>query len=207
MKLAELQCTIERYADGLRLAGATDAAQSLSLLTQFLSDHRSVDIERLLDFPPRRSGEAGPSATGPTTSSVLPHLRALEELLRAAHAVAIADNLGLLIKLLEADSGYLLGMLDFLRRALSPPPVSDEVARFVERLRAEVGSGAFEETLAELASSALKRESIVEIARAVYGGIPKSTSRKAALQMIRRPHDAYVSAKRGIDAMGGRSAA
>jgi hypothetical protein len=131
----------------------------------------------------------------------------LEELLRTVQAVAVADNLGLLIKLLDADSGYLSGMLDFLRRALSSPPMSDEVSRFVERLRAEVGSSAFEETLAELASSTLKRESVVEIARAVYGGIPKSTSRKAALQLIRRPHDAYVSTKRGIDAMGGRSAA
>ena len=88
------------------------------------------------------------------------------------------------------------------------PNKSDPAIRtYIDRLKSGTGTDTFEEALAELASSSLKREHIVEIARAVYGGIPKNTSRKAALKFIRKPHDAYMSAKRGIDAMGGRSAA
>jgi hypothetical protein len=64
-----------------------------------------------------------------------------------------------------------------------------------------------ERTLGELRDSKLKREVVVQIALAVYGGIPKKTSRKDALDSIRKPHDARVNARRGIEAQGGRSAA
>ena len=98
-------------------------------------------------------------------------------------------------------------MLEALRRALKPEPPAELIKAFIERLKRDIRTPAFEQTIAELAGSRLKREQVVEIARAVYGGIPKNTSRKAALKFIRKPHDAYMSAKRGIDAMGGRSAA
>ena len=62
-------------------------------------------------------------------------------------------------------------------------------------------------TFAEFANSSLKREHVVAVAMSVYGGIKKAISRKGALDYIRKPHDAYMSAKRGIDATGGRSAA
>jgi hypothetical protein len=70
-----------------------------------------------------------------------------------------------------------------------------------------IGTEAFEQALSELVASKLKRDDVVEVARKVYGNIPKNTSRKAAIRYIRKPHDARLSAKRGIDAMGGRSAA
>jgi hypothetical protein len=60
---------------------------------------------------------------------------------------------------------------------------------------------------AQLAASPLKKEHIVAIAMSVYGGIKKSTPRKGALEYIRKAHDAFTSAKRGIQAEGGRSAA
>jgi hypothetical protein len=59
----------------------------------------------------------------------------------------------------------------------------------------------------ELASSNLKREQVVAIASSVYGRINKGTSRVVALAYIRKPHDAHVIARRGIDASDGRSAA
>lgn len=98
-------------------------------------------------------------------------------------------------------------MLEAFRRALKREPAGDRVKAFIERLNSEMRTPAFENTLTELATSKLKREQVVEIARAVYGGIPKNTSRKAALKFIRKPHDTYMSAKRGIEATGGRSAA
>ena len=82
-----------------------------------------------------------------------------------------------------------------------------EIREFIHRLKAETGSDRFDQVLSELANSNLRREHVIEVARAVYGGIPKKTSRKAALGFIRKPHDAYMNAKRGIDATRGRSAA
>ena len=84
---------------------------------------------------------------------------------------------------------------------LSPPRAVDE-----DRLQHEACTASFERTFAELADSPLRPADVVEIANAVYGKIKKNSSREAALAYIRRPHDACMNAKRGIDATGGRSA-
>jgi hypothetical protein len=137
----------------------------------------------------------------------------LERVLRAGCAEAVADDLTSLLKLIgqhwceSPKSTSVLSMLNALRRVLRPEPSGALTKTFIERLGKDTRTPAFEQTFEELAGSKLKREQVVEIARAVYGGIPKNTSRKAALKFIRKPHDAYMSAKRGIDAMGGRSAA
>jgi hypothetical protein len=151
---------------------------------------------------------------GPTVADVTPHLQALELILKAGRASDTkVKDLGLLIGLLhggngsEIDSRYLLPMLNALRQILLPKKPETEIREFINRLKAEIGSDRFDQVLSELANSGLKKEHLIEVARGVYGSIPKSTSRKAALGYIRRPHDAFMSAKRGIDATGGRSAA
>lgn len=153
------------------------------------------------------SAIAPEGSKGPLWTQVVPLLEDLRDELIERRAAAQASGVGLLIELLRSDSGYLVAMLDRLRRVLTSAGSPRGIAEFVERLTSEIGTEAFEQTLSELTASRLKREDVVEIARAVYGGIPKGTSRKVAIGFIRKPHDARVSAKRGIDAMGGRSAA
>ena len=90
---------------------------------------------------------------------------------------------------------------------MTPETAEQQIDRFIKRLIQESRSASFESVFAELEASALKREHVVSIALSIYGGIKKTTSRKEALGYIRKPHDAYMSSKRGIDATGGRSAA
>jgi hypothetical protein len=106
-----------------------------------------------------------------------------------------------------AESETLSAVLGKLRDAMKPEPIGQQIDGFIKRLKEETGTASFDRTFAELTASQLKREHIVTIAMAVYGRISSGTSRKRALDFIRKPHDAYVSAKRGIEATGGRSAA
>jgi hypothetical protein len=164
---------------------------------------------------PRPMRTVAPSIDEDDAREVISHLEALGLVQEASKAPkALTRDLELLVDLLRSgdggndDSRYLLPMLNALRQALMPKPKPERgVREFIERLKAETGSDRFDQTLSELANSGLRKEDLVEIARAVYGGIPKRTSRKAALAFIRKPHDAYMSARRGIEATGGRSAA
>lgn len=210
MKLGETELTIAAYALGLQGAEAGNPATSLRRLADFLGDFRTCSMSELIARAskiPAPSTRAGGQVPDMMSADVIALLEKLGTTLKHREAISHASDLELLIKLLRRDSGYFLPMLETLRRALMPIPPEKEIREFIERLRAETGSDAFEDTLSKLAASRLKREHVVEIARAVYGGIPKNTSRKAAISYIRKPHDARTSAKRGIDAMGGRSAA
>lgn len=206
MEPTELKRAISAYAEGLDLAGASDIAQPMLLVAGFLAEHPPLpDGGRCSQREPSRASAVDAHLVAVATR-VVQHLRIVERVLRSGGAASSANDLALLIKSLRPDSVYFGQMLEFLKKALlAGSPL--EVAEFARRLRSEVGSEAFEHTLVELDSSGLKREYVVEIARAVYGAIPKNTSRKAALKFIRKPHDAYMSAKRGIEATGGRSAA
>lgn len=209
MKLRSTEEVIRAHADALELAGACESAAVLSTLVQFL---RNVRTRTMAELVKAGSGYApyasGLNSSGPMSLDVVPHLKALDHILVSAHAATSQlKDLRLLIELLEGDSGYLAPMLDALLRALRPQKPEDRVSDYISKLRAETGTDNFDQILADLANSGLKTEQLVEIARSVYGGIPKKTSRKAALAYIRKPHDAFMSAKRGIEASGGRSAA
>lgn len=198
---------ISAYAEGLRVAGAQDPSAWLRNVARVLCRYDNGQVSDLLKRGHgSRAGPRASESSGPRSIDLLPHLRALEGVLKTAEA-PLAVDLALLIEFVESDSGYLESMLEALRKALSSARPDSRVGDVAAKLRSQIGSDAFEQTLAELDASDLKREQVVDIARAVYGGIPKSTSRKAALKFIRKPHDAYMSAKRGIEATGGRSAA
>ena len=186
MKLADLEHTIRSYADGLDLIGAADVVFELNAVARFLGDYRSLEVSTLVDCGAQAaSSRHSPELERPSTPNIIPHLRALEKILRAGHGMNVANDLGLLIKLLGRDSRYTPEMLEFLKRALVRQPLSEEAELFAERLKSEIGSEKFERSLAELERSALKRDQVVEIARAVYGGIPKNTS--ARHQVHRKP--------------------
>jgi len=209
---------ISAYARGLELAGAAKPSAHLHSLAKLLGEFPGRTMADLLEcdryIPQEREAPRPPFIDEPTVVDVIPHLEALERILKAGRArAAQTTDLGLLIDLLrrgngsEIDSRYLSPMLNALRQALAPQKPAKLIREFIDRLRAETGTDQFEKVLSELANSELTKEDLVEVASAVYGRIPKRTSRKAALNYIRKPHDAYMSAKRGIDATGGRSAA
>jgi hypothetical protein len=132
----------------------------------------------------------------------------LANLLAVAGAkAAVVRDVRSVAKLLHRlnESETLASVIVKLRDIMQPPET--QIERFIERLKKDTGTAGFERTFSELVSSPLKKEDIVTIALSVYGGIKKSTSKKGALAYIRKPHDAHVSAKKGIDATGGRSAA
>lgn len=217
MRLSETERPISAYADGLDTAGATTPAAALRLVAAFLNEFGTLTTSELIERVSKTSQLAGTSGSGslgePTIADVLPHLAGLERVLRAGCAETAANDVTSLLKLVgqhwceSPKNTSVISMLNALRRLLKSGPPEELIKTFIGRLRNDTRTPAFEQTFAELVGSKLKREHIVEIARAVYGGIPKNTSRKAALKFIRKPHDAYMSAKRGIDAMGGRSAA
>jgi hypothetical protein len=206
--LAETERTIGAYADGLERAGASTPVKALRMVAGFLREFSDRSMSELAQCKPKmRRGSASGDQDEVLIGDTTPHLKALEKVARTTNGDAHASDLRLLIKLLGDDSRYLAPMLDALRRAFRREEAVGDAATFIDRLNKDMGTEAFEQTLSELGNSRLSREQVVRVALAVYGGIPKSTSRKAALKFIRKPHDARVSARRGIDAMGGRSAA
>jgi hypothetical protein len=209
MKLSETGRIVRAYVQALKAGGACPFVPALEALANFLNGQTKMTMEhlrnRIRDAP---LNVARTSADGPDSCKASAvQLKALNSVLVAGRArnAQIAD-IELLIELLQTDSVYDLDMLDFLKQ-LARPLQEPRIEHFIERLNSQIGGDAFESTFEELSSSDLKREAVVEIAVGVYGGVPKKTSRKAALSFIRKPHDARMSAKRGISAMGGRSAA
>lgn len=107
----------------------------------------------------------------------------------------------------QANSGDLTVVLDLLRTAMINETTDPRIEAFARKLKQETGTAEFERTLSDLKASPLTRLEVVAIAAAVYGPIKKGTSRIGALAFIRKPHDAFVTTKRGLEATGGRSAA
>jgi hypothetical protein len=214
VKLRQTKQTIDAYADGLQSADADSAAVGLRTVASFLGEFSDVQMSRLIERGSkadlRSTATACARGGSPNTAQVALHLDLLAKILASGGAKAESTkDLASLRNLLRrfAESETVSAVLDKLRDAMRPEPVEQQIAQFIERLKKRTGTASFDSTLAELAASPLKREHVVAVAMSVYGGIKKSTSRKGALDYIRKPHDAYVSAKRGIDATGGRSAA
>lgn len=211
MKVSKIERPVSAYADGLELAGAPELAAQLRTLGAFLREFGNVTVADLAAQIAKLSGCAtslvSKSEDEARFNQLTAHLSALRSILAVSGATKMANQIQLLAQVATSDSVYLSDMLNALRRALSAPAGNARAADYIERLKAEIGTEAFEHTLQEIDASPLKREQVVEIACGVYGGIPKRTSRKAAIEFIRKPHDARVSARRGVDALGGRSAA
>jgi len=212
VKLSQTKRTIDAYADGLKAAGADPASASLRAIASLLGEFPDEQMSNLV----RRGSKAVTGTVAQTgagnraSANAVAHLDRLAEILSAGGAKRESvKDLITFRKLLSRfdESETLSAILGKLRDAMKPEPVEQQIDRFIKRLKEETGSASFDHTFAELTASPLKREHIVAIAMAVYGRIGSGTSRKRALDFIRKPHDAYVSAKRGIEATGGRSAA
>jgi hypothetical protein len=214
MKLDLVSKTIATYADGLAAGGATLDAAGLRMLSTWLAQHPQKSAVRFVAG--LRIGDCNvypqllvdPSSI--TIKGVTEQLGCLSAVVSACGGKAeMGKDLALLCGMLRKfdDSDSLSAVIRLLREAMTPVPTELLIAKFIERLKSELGTFAFEDTLAELQNSDIKKEHIVQIAKAVYGQIKSDSSRAVALRFIRKPHDAYMSAKRGIDATGGRSAA
>ena len=126
-------------------------------------------------------------------------------MLTLAKAAKYSDDLLLLAQLIDRKSVYLVDILKILKDTMIPPaPNLDEIA---SRLKASIGSDAFEPLYAKLASYPIDKTGLIKIAVAVYGQKPKGSSKAAALQAIRKLHDVSLQTRRSLEATGGRSAA
>ncbi len=202
------------FAAGLKLAGASSASSILNNVANTLCRDDWDTISKL--------GKLGliveelrPDQDHWDTSEnklAVDQLSNVVQMLRMANGdVELINSLDSLKLLLQrfSDSPKLAETFSRLRdfmtgstEALYAALVSD----FSSRLKRDMYTSAFEQTISELLNSKLKKEHVVEIAQIVVGGT-KSKSRPKALEAIRKPHDAYLNTKRGIDASGGRSAA
>jgi hypothetical protein len=214
MKLSKLKPIFAAYSEAISGAGGIAAATRMTSLVQFCSAFPNQTMAALA------SGSLALSLK-PSTADISPppDLSVEQTVLDLKSLIGLAVTLGvksefqrdleLFSEFLQPfrESETLATVLEALRLAMTPPTAEHLVDKFIQRLSRESGTPEFEDTWAELSASSLKQDHMVAIAMSVYGGIKKGTSRKAALAYIRKPHDAYVSAKRGIDATGGRSAA
>jgi hypothetical protein len=209
VKISETKQAIDCYADGLQAAEARHTSAVLRAIAALLGEFANEQMSTAV----RRGAQVGNNvkrASGSPSSEAASHIDRLAKILAAGGAKAerIKDLTSLANLLRLADGSETLDVaLDRLRNAMKPETIEQRIERFIRRLKDDSGTASFDHTFAELASSSLKREHVVAVAVSVYGDIKKKTSRKDALDFIRKPHDAYVSAKRGIDATGGRSAA
>ncbi len=213
MKIEQTMHAITAYANGLGAAEAHSAAADLRFVASFLDEFHDEQMSILVKRGSKVGiqGTTAPYITGTSPSTVIAsHIDLLGKILVAGGANAEATkDLVSFSKLLRGfdESETLSAVLDKLRDAMKPEPVEQQISAFIERLKKARGTASFDQTFAELAASPLLREHVVAVALSVYGGIKMSTSRKAALGFIRKPHDAQMSAKRGIEATAGRSAA
>ena len=213
MKLSQLKPAVDVFAEALGAAGAQMSASGFLAIGSFFAEFPEVQVTALV----RRGAQLRPTEASSHRS---------ESDISCAVTVALLDALAKILELGGAKAAFVKDLLSFnqllrglgesetlsaaldkLRASMRPEPVEQVVDNYIKRLKGEMGTAAFDRTFAELQASQLKREEVVAIAMSVYGGLKKNTSRKGALAYIRKPHDAHMSAKRGIQATGGRSAA
>lgn len=214
MKLETTRIAVTAYSAALQAAGAHVVAAGLRELAKFLADFPDKQMSELTKCAGiiERRGVAT-SGAGDNTNSVAQVALQLDHIAKIATATGSKPtqlkDLTSLAGLLRVfpESEKLSTVVQQLRDAMTPVPAEQLIARFIERLTNELRTASFDRTYAELERSPLKREHLVAVATSVYGPIKRDTSRSEALKYIRKPHDAFMSAKRGIDATGGRSAA
>jgi hypothetical protein len=213
VKLNRTKSTIDAYADGLSAAGAESVSTGLRAVAAFLGEFPDEAMSTLVRRGSKVVAGAAAQASASDRTSCTAAIAQLDHLADILTAGAVKQeaikDVASLRRLLSrlGESERLAVVLGKLRDAMKPEPIGQQIDGFIKRLKEETGSASFDRTFAELTASQLKREHIVAIAMAVYGRISSGTTRKRALDYIRKPHDAYVSAKRGIEATGGRSAA
>ena len=207
----------ETYSASLGLARSEKAAAALSKLAgffrtfgkklemrEFAQAHARSKL-RLVVFQEENKDEL-------RAADVVPYINALLRILKSASVKkGYIDDLELLIETFSNESDYLSLMLQKIHDVLFPPPgtqgdISPAVGEFIARLKSEQGTEAFMVTWKRLATSNLKVEQVVQVARAVYGGIPARTTRTAALAKIRSINDARTSARGDRAIQGDRSA-
>jgi hypothetical protein len=214
VRVSQVKRTVCAFAEALEAANAPPAAAALATLASFLDRFADKQMSALAQCKSKISHSSAVATSVnvdlPTVAEVALHLDCLAKVVASTGTnAALKKDLAVLSSLLRltGESATLATALEKLRSAMEPQPVEEQIAGFIERLKKEMGTPTFENTFAELAASPLNREQVLTIAMSVYGGIKRSTSRRGALEYIRKSHDAHMSAKRGIEATGGRSAA
>ena len=175
-------------------------------IVTFLTRHQTLNVTVLDQLRTRVPLPQIQNCTG-ETSRAHEALQHLILILKAAEAkTALINGFKTLDTLLNSSESLLVEpMLERLTRLLTPE--RPDVAAFIDRLRTETKTARFDATFEELRSSGASLGELQAIALGLSGATKKPKNKTEALKSIRGQHDAYVRAKRGIDAMGGRSAA
>jgi hypothetical protein len=215
MRLSQSKQIIDAYVVGIRAVGTGVVTDGLCSLAKFLAayadEQMSTLAERAATIDIRAAARSCLDVRLATITQVATQLDVVANVVESGggklDSIRDLRSLGKILRQCSESEDTLQLVLDKLRAAMEPQPVEMQIGSFIERLNRETGTVSFERTLAELAASPLRREHVVSIAKSVYGGIKNATSRKGALAYIRKPHDARLGARRGIEATGGRSAA
>ncbi len=211
MRLNDVERPIRSYICCLAAAGSDRATADLRLLADFLLEFGTISM---VDLEHQWKVVGSNDQKKCEQNSITELGRCLELLLNllevAGARVPLLQDLGKLRKFFgeaSLESGRLPEVLTALRKAMQPMPIEEQIHDYIRRLHETARTSAFEGVFREISGSELRREHVVEVAKAIYGSVEKRSSRQKALALIRKAHDAYMSAKRGNETTGGRSAA
>lgn len=218
MKLSKLQTWLDAYAAVLKSAGALPAANAIGDCAAFLALHKSKNVSDIIAKGGAVASCAAAADSSPQlllstrqTAKLLEDLSNLMKAMGPASAKAAADRNSIIdfAKLLRLapESELTSATLEKLRVAMIPASTEPQVASYIERLKRTARTPDFRTTIDEIGRSKLSKQDVLAIAREIFGDLPNSTPRSTALKKMYQLDDAYQSAKRGIDATGGRSAA
>lgn len=209
MKLLESAKVISAYAiefarfRRIEQAGwLTDLSADLSILGEFTM----ASLVAKCDAPLADAAKSPLSeGAGPSGSDVAGVVIGLSGILKLAREVRYSADLELLAQLIDRNLLYLENIRVILKDTMMPPaPDLDSVAK---RLKDASGTEQFDRLYADLIGLNLDKDSLVQIAKLVYGAKPRGSSKAAALDTIRKLHDVGTLTRRSLESQGGRSAA
>jgi len=209
MKLAETTKVLSAYATELGSLGATVPAGWLTELVNGMEPLRDFTMAKLIEKcegPLAAAAMSSSSKTkGPSGVDLAKIVAGLAGILKQAKETKYSDDLLMLVHLMQVESVHLETLLQVLRDTMIPPPPNLDL--LASQLRSATGTDQFEKLYAAVASTPIDARGMAYIAKAVYGAKPKSASRQAALEAIRKLHDVGIRTKKSLEAQGGRSAA
>lgn len=212
MKVSETAKLIKRYGELLTRLEHPCAGDINHLLTRFNGWSNKTMANYLKQAKlglAVAKASAQSSEKDNSLTRLIGQLKAMFEFTAPLLKKTAATDLAGYIDLFESysDSGSLKEFLQQLDEALGMTQ-TEIIQNLSENLNKATGDEiAFEMVYDQLMNADLKKDDILKICRKVYGDVPTSTSRTRALELIRKPHDARIHTRRGINAMQGHSAA
>ena len=204
MKVRKSADAIRTFAYTLAQLGLEKDASSILDVVLVLDEFGKTEMATFL-----RKGRAALETqtidtAKPRASDAAKSIAVLSGLIAELSPRGPSNDLKLLAQLLARDSANLSATLDALRAAMTD---RFDVEQMATKLRDAVGTERFDSLYAKIKAPAVKLDDLKRLAVLIYGAADPVKNKTAALKQIRGPHDARMSARLGIEASGGRSAA